>query len=100
MRLIQEEQGVICGSIHKVDPDARILLFGSRVDDQARGGGYRSASLRIRLNACEFGAQWAPAELTPLGPTLRIDHLRAGRASSPIISNFLSTPAASNSSAR
>ena len=49
MRLIQEEQGVICGSIHKVDPDARILLFGSRVDDQARGGG------DIDLLLCGYG---------------------------------------------
>ena len=38
MRLTQEEQRAICGSIHKVDPDARILLFGSRVNDEARGG--------------------------------------------------------------
>jgi predicted nucleotidyltransferase len=38
MRLTQEEQRAICASIHKVDPDARILLFGSRVNDQARGG--------------------------------------------------------------
>jgi predicted nucleotidyltransferase len=38
MRLTQREQKVICGSINRVDPTARILLFGSRVDDQARGG--------------------------------------------------------------
>ena len=37
MRLTQQEQKVICDSINKVDPEARILLFGSRVDDQARG---------------------------------------------------------------
>ncbi|MDB2358278.1 nucleotidyltransferase domain-containing protein [Opitutales bacterium] len=39
MRLTQQEQKVICDSINRVDPEARILLFGSRVDDQARGGG-------------------------------------------------------------
>ena len=38
MRLTQQEQQVICDSINRVDPEARILLFGSRVDDQARGG--------------------------------------------------------------
>jgi predicted nucleotidyltransferase len=38
MRLTQQEQKVICDSINKVDPEARILLFGSRVDDLARGG--------------------------------------------------------------
>jgi len=39
MRLTQQEQQVICNSINRVDPEARILLFGSRVDDLARGGG-------------------------------------------------------------
>ena len=38
MRLTQQEQQVICNSINRVDPEARILLFGSRVDDLARGG--------------------------------------------------------------
>jgi predicted nucleotidyltransferase len=38
MRLSQQEQKVISNSILRVDPGARIFLFGSRVDDQARGG--------------------------------------------------------------
>ena len=38
MRLSHNEQQVIRDSIHRVDPNARIVLFGSRVDDQARGG--------------------------------------------------------------
>jgi predicted nucleotidyltransferase len=49
MRLTQQERKVICDSIHRVDPDARILLFGSRVDDQARGGDIDLLVLSDRL---------------------------------------------------
>ena len=49
MRLTQEEQRAICGSIHKVDPEARVLLFGSRVNDQARGGDIDLLVLSDRL---------------------------------------------------
>jgi len=49
MRLTQQEQKVICDSINKVDPEARILLFGSRVDDQARGGDIDLLVLSERL---------------------------------------------------
>lgn len=55
MRLTQEEQRAICGSIHKVDPEARVLLFGSRVDDQARGGDIDLLVLSDRLG---FGDLW------------------------------------------
>jgi predicted nucleotidyltransferase len=50
MRLTQEEQRAICGSIHKVDPDARILLFGSRVNDEARGGDIDILCLSSAIN--------------------------------------------------
>jgi len=50
MRLTQEEQKVICDSINKVDPDARILLFGSRVNDQARGGDIDILCLSSAIN--------------------------------------------------
>ena len=49
MRLTQQEQQVICDSINRVDPEARILLFGSRVDDQARGGDIDLLVLSERL---------------------------------------------------
>lgn len=49
MRLTQQEQKVICDSINKVDPEAQILLFGSRVDDQARGGDIDILVLSERL---------------------------------------------------
>ena len=38
MRLTDYEQIVIKKVIAQVDPDARVWLFGSRVDDRARGG--------------------------------------------------------------
>ena len=38
MRLTQQEQQIICDSIYRFDADARILLFGSRADDDLRGG--------------------------------------------------------------
>ncbi|MDP1659475.1 MAG: nucleotidyltransferase domain-containing protein [Methylotenera sp.] len=38
MRLAQAEQLAISDTIKKVDIDAAIYLFGSRVDDTAKGG--------------------------------------------------------------
>jgi predicted nucleotidyltransferase len=50
MRLTQQERKVICDSIHRIDPEARILLFGSRVDDQARGGDIDVLCLSREIN--------------------------------------------------
>jgi predicted nucleotidyltransferase len=50
MRLTQQERKVICDSINRVDPEARILLFGSRVDDQARGGDIEVLCLSSEIN--------------------------------------------------
>lgn len=38
MRLAPEERSAISDTIHKADSDALIYLFGSRVDDEAKGG--------------------------------------------------------------
>ena len=38
MRLSEEEKRIIRESIYSVDPDAEVMLFGSRVNDQAKGG--------------------------------------------------------------
>ena len=38
MRLAYEEQLIISDTIHQADADAMIYLFGSRVDDTAKGG--------------------------------------------------------------
>ena len=38
MRLSDKEHQAIVEVIHKLDPEAKIYLFGSRADDQKRGG--------------------------------------------------------------
>ena len=38
MRLSEHETQVITEAVYRVDPGARIWLFGSRVDDKRRGG--------------------------------------------------------------
>ncbi|MGI2026458.1 nucleotidyltransferase family protein [Endozoicomonas acroporae] len=38
MRLTTEEQNAIRKVIHQADPQAQIWLFGSRANDQAKGG--------------------------------------------------------------
>jgi predicted nucleotidyltransferase len=38
MRISQHEQTVIKNVITQLDPKAKVYLFGSRVDDNARGG--------------------------------------------------------------
>lgn len=38
MRLKDKEKQVILQAIHSIDPNARIYLFGSRVDDSDKGG--------------------------------------------------------------
>jgi len=38
MRLIEEEKDIIVAAIQKYDCEAEILLFGSRVDDNQKGG--------------------------------------------------------------
>jgi predicted nucleotidyltransferase len=38
MRLSKQEQQAVSQAIHEADMSASIYLFGSRVDDEARGG--------------------------------------------------------------
>jgi len=38
MRLTEKEKTVILQSLHRIDPKARVYLFGSRKDDNAKGG--------------------------------------------------------------
>ena len=38
MRLSHHEQSAIKGVLSKFDPSGKVYLFGSRVDDQRRGG--------------------------------------------------------------
>ncbi len=38
MRITKEEREIVVDSIATCDPDAKVWLFGSRVDDSKRGG--------------------------------------------------------------
>jgi predicted nucleotidyltransferase len=38
MRLSKEERNAICAVLRRVDPNGKVILFGSRTDDARRGG--------------------------------------------------------------
>jgi predicted nucleotidyltransferase len=38
MRLTKEERNAICAVLRRVDPNGKVILFGSRTDDARRGG--------------------------------------------------------------
>jgi predicted nucleotidyltransferase len=38
MRLTPQQKTAILAAVGRMDPEARIILFGSRVDDRAKGG--------------------------------------------------------------
>ena len=50
MRLESEEQSVISDTIYQADADAMIYLFGSRVDDAAKGGDIDLLVLSKKIN--------------------------------------------------
>jgi predicted nucleotidyltransferase len=50
MRLALEEQAAIREAVHSADADARVYLFGSRVDDNARGGDINLLVLSKKIN--------------------------------------------------
>ena len=50
MRLANEELSVISDTIYQADAEAQIYLFGSRVDDAAKGGDIDLLVLSKRIN--------------------------------------------------
>ena len=56
MRLTPHEQSAIRQAVHRQDPAARVLVFGSRTDDTAKGG---DIDLFIISDAIDMRAEWA-----------------------------------------
>ncbi|MDR1904605.1 MAG: nucleotidyltransferase domain-containing protein [Treponema sp.] len=54
MRISQAEQAVILRAVQKIDRDAVIWLFGSRVDDTKKGGDIDIAILSDRIGRLEW----------------------------------------------
>jgi len=50
MRLHESERQAIIQSIRSADPDAAVYLFGSRVNDVAKGGGIDLLELSKKIN--------------------------------------------------
>lgn len=50
MRLSHEEQSAITNAVRQADADAQIFLFGSRVDDCAKGGDIDLLVLSKKIN--------------------------------------------------
>jgi predicted nucleotidyltransferase len=50
MRITEKEKNVIIDAVKSVDPDARLWLFGSRADDNKKGGDIDIAVLSEKVN--------------------------------------------------
>ena len=64
MRLSHQEASSIRQTVHALDPDAGIYLFGSRVDDNKRGGDIDLLIMSDRLTSAAAGPiRWRLWEL-------------------------------------
>jgi len=55
MRITEQEKNVIIDAVSSTDPNAKVWLFGSRVDDSKKGGDIDI--LRENINALNLGAE-------------------------------------------
>lgn len=55
MRLTEAQQAAVVGAIRARDPDARVYLFGSRLNDKARGG---DIDLLVISDRIAFEDEW------------------------------------------
>ncbi len=53
MRITDREKGVIIDAITRVDPEAKIWLFGSRADDGKKGGDIDIGILSQKIDVTE-----------------------------------------------
>jgi len=53
MRITDREKGVIIDAITRVDPEAKIWLFGSRADDGKKGGDIDIGILSQKIDVME-----------------------------------------------
>lgn len=55
MRLSSSEQSIITQAVHRQDPSAQIILFGSRVNDDSKGG---DIDLLVLSDSISFPQEW------------------------------------------
>jgi predicted nucleotidyltransferase len=56
MRITEHEKNVIVDAVKSADPNAKVWLFGSRVDDSKKGGDIDI--LRENINVLNLSADW------------------------------------------
>ena len=55
MRLTPNQRSTILAAVRRQDPEARIILFGSRADDRAKGG---DIDLLVISNRIDLHQEW------------------------------------------
>jgi uncharacterized protein len=53
MRITEHEKNVIIDAVKSIDPNAKVWLFGSRVDDSKKGGDIDIGILSLKVDVME-----------------------------------------------